>query len=521
MSSWVRRKFYRVGRFDRAVGSAVAELPASMVDSGLLRLTKSANFSALWLASAALLATRQGTPRRAALRGVVSVGGASLAVNLGLKTLIARRRPAAELLPAYRRLTPAPKSSSFPSGHSACAAAFATAVALESPRTALVVAPLAATVAYSRVHTGVHWSSDVLVGAAVGSGIALATRRWWPVRESDEAQARLVREAPALEAGEGLLVLVNPVSGDPNYDPTADIIAALPAATVLRTEPDLDAAEQLERALAERAGRVLALGIAGGDGTVAAAAAVALRHELPLAVIPTGTLNHFARDLGVYDLIEVIDATGAGEAVAVDIARVEYGDETGSHTRHLINTASIGAYPDLVRLREKWQARWGKWPAFAAALLVTLHRSEPIEIYLDDRWQRVWFLFIGNGPYHPHGAVPAFRDRLDAGLLDVRWLRADLRWSRTRALVALLLAAIGHSKVYGERRLPELYVQLPRPEALATDGEVIGKATHLHFAMAGQLAAYRRDESNPRWADRFRPHHRRAPWLRDAFRTNR
>lgn len=521
VSSWVRRKFYRVGRFDRAVGSAVAELPASMVDSGLLRLTKSANFSALWLASAALLATRQGTPRRAALRGVVSVGGASLAVNLGLKTLIARRRPAAELLPAYRRLTPAPKSSSFPSGHSACAAAFATAVALESPRTALVVAPLAATVAYSRVHTGVHWSSDVLVGAAVGSGIALATRRWWPVRESDEAQARLVREAPALEAGEGLLVLVNPVSGDPNYDPTADIIAALPAATVLRTEPDLDAAEQLERALAEGAGRVLALGIAGGDGTVAAAAAVALRHELPLAVIPTGTLNHFARDLGVYDLIEVIDATGAGEAVAVDIARVEYGDETGSHTRHLINTASIGAYPDLVRLREKWQARWGKWPAFAAALLVTLHRSEPIEIYLDDRWQRVWFLFIGNGPYHPHGAVPAFRDRLDAGLLDVRWLRADLRWSRTRALVALLLAAIGHSKVYGERRLPELYVQLPRPEALATDGEVIGKATHLHFAMAGQLAAYRRDESNPRWADRFRPHHRRAPWLRDAFRTNR
>ncbi|WP_433755487.1 bifunctional phosphatase PAP2/diacylglycerol kinase family protein [Nocardia sp. CA-135398] len=521
VSGWVRRKFYRVGRFDRAVGSAVAELPASMVDSGLLRLTKSADFSALWLASAALLATRQGTPRRAALRGVVSVGGASLAVNLVLKTLIARRRPAAELLPAYRRLLPAPTSSSFPSGHSACAAAFATAVALESPRTALVVAPLAATVAYSRVHTGVHWSSDVLFGAAVGSGIALATRRWWPVRESDEAQARLVREAPAMVAGKGLVVLVNPVSGDPTYDPTADISAALPAATVLRTRPDLDVAEQLERALAEHTEPVLAIGIAGGDGTVAAAAAVALRHELPLAVIPTGTLNHFARDLGVYDLREVIDATGAGEAVAVDIARVEYGDETGSHTRHLINTASIGAYPDLVRLREKWQARWGKWPAFAAALVVTLHRAEPIEIYLDDRWQRVWFLFIGNGPYHPHGAVPAFRDRLDAGLLDVRWLRADLRWSRTRALVALLLAAIGHSKVYGERRLPELYVHLPKPEALATDGEVIGKATHLHFAMAGQLAAYRRDESNPRWADRFRPHHRRAPWLRDVFRTNR
>ncbi|WP_245663845.1 bifunctional phosphatase PAP2/diacylglycerol kinase family protein [Nocardia arthritidis] len=521
VSMWVRRKFQGIGRIDRAIGGAVADLPASTVDRGLLRITNSADFSGLWLFIATLLATRQGAPRRAALRGVVSLAGASLIVNVGLKSLIARRRPAAELLPMHRRLTPAPTSSSFPSGHSATAAAFATAVALESPRTALVVAPLAATVAYSRVHTGVHWSSDVLVGAAVGSGVALATRRWWPVRESDEAQARPVREVPTLVEGKGLVVMVNPISGDPNYDPTDDVAAALPAATVLRTRPDLDCAEQLEQAIAEHGEPVLAVGVAGGDGTVAAVAAVALRHELPLVVIPTGTLNHFARDLGVYDLREVIDATGVGEAVAVDIASVECEDETGSRTRHLINTASLGAYPDLVQLREKWQPRWGKWPAFAAALVVTLRRAEPIEICLDGRWQRVWFLFVGNGPYHPHGAVPAFRDRLDAGLLDVRWLRADLRWSRTRAVLALLLAAIGHSKVYGERQLPELFVQLPTPEALATDGEVVGKATRLHFAIAGQLAAYRRDESNPLWADRSRPHHRRAPWVRDIFRARR
>ncbi|MEU7634150.1 phosphatase PAP2 family protein [Nocardia sp. NPDC049220] len=517
MSNWVRRNFHRIGRFDRAIGGAVAELPTSMVDHGLLRLTSSADFSMLWLVFAALLATRKGAPRRAALRGVVSVAGASLTVNAGLKTLIARRRPAAELLPLHRRLSPAPTSSSFPSGHSACAAAFATAVALESPRTALVAAPLAATVAYSRVHTGVHWSSDVLVGAAIGSGIALATRRWWPVRESDEARARPVREVPVLVEGKGLVVVVNPVSGDPNYDPTAEIIEALPAATVLRTQPDLDCADQLEQALAEHIEPVLAIGVAGGDGTVAAVAATALRHELPLVVIPTGTLNHFARDLGVYDLREVVDATGVGEAVAVDIASVEYEDETGSRTRFLINTASVGSYPDLVQLREKWQPRWGKWPAFAAALVVTLRRAEPIEICLDGRWQRVWFLFVGNGPYHPYGAVPAFRDRLDAGVLDLRWLRADLRWSRARAVLALLFAAIGHSKVYGQRLLPELHVQIPTPEALATDGEVVGKATRLHFAIAGQLAVYRRDESNPLWTDRIRPHHRRSPWLRDAI----
>lgn len=361
VSEWLGRTVHGVGHFDRAVSGAVARIPVSGADRGMLRLTRAADRGALWSVIAVLLAARPGATRRAALRGAVSVAGASVAVNVVLKGLIARRRPAAELLPLDRRLIRAPTSSSFPSGHSAGAAAFVTAVALESPRTALVVAPLAATVAYSRVHTGVHWTSDIVVGAAVGAGVALATRLWWPVRESDEAAARLVREVPALVDGKGLVLLVNPVSGDPGYDPTADVAAALPAATVLRTEPGRDCVEQLEQALAERAEQAYAVGAAGGDGTIAAAAAVALRHGLALVVVPTGTLNHFARDLGVYDLVEVVDATGAGEAVAVDIASVEFDTEQGTRMHYWINTASLGAYPDLVRLREKWQGRWGKW----------------------------------------------------------------------------------------------------------------------------------------------------------------
>ncbi|WP_253799057.1 bifunctional phosphatase PAP2/diacylglycerol kinase family protein [Nocardia amikacinitolerans] len=513
MSAWLGRTFRRVEQMDRAVTGAVARLPMTAVDRGMVRLTRAADRGVLWTVVAAALATRQGSTRRAALRGVVSVAGASLTVNLVLKSLIARRRPAAQLLPPHRRLIRVPTSSSFPSGHSAGAIAFATAVALESPRTAVVVAPLAATVAYSRVHTGVHWTSDVVVGAAVGAGVAMASRRWWPVRESDEAEAHAVREVPMLVEGKGLVLLVNPVSGDPGYDPTDDIAAALPAATVLRTEPGRDCVEQLEEALAARTERAFAVGAAGGDGTIAAAAAVALRHELPLVVVPTGTLNHFARDLGVYDLREVVDATGAGEAVAVDIASVELDTEDGARTHYLINTASLGAYPDLVRLRDKWQPRWGKWPAFAAALVVVLRDAQPVRIRLNESWHDVWFLFIGNGAYHPHGAVPAFRARLDDGMLDVRWLRADLRFSRTRAVLALLLAAIGRSKVYNELQVPELIVQVREPEAVAADGEVLGEARRLRFSVAGQVAAYRRDEDNPRWAARPRPHHRR-PFLR-------
>ncbi|GGK66649.1 glycerophosphatase [Nocardia camponoti] len=489
----------------------MARLPESGVDNAMLALTRSANGGKLWLAVAAALSLRPGPPRRAALRGTIALAGSSFAVNLVLKTLIPRRRPPAELMPLRRRLVEYPSSSSFPSGHAANAAAFATAVALESPRTALAVAPVAAAVAYSRIHTGAHWPSDVLVGAAVGTGIALTTRRWWPIRESDEADAHPVHDAPILRNGKGLALLVNPRSGDANYDPTPDIAAALPEALLVPTQPGRDAGELLQEAL--RPG-IVAVGAAGGDGTVAAAAAVAVRNKLPLVVVPAGTLNHFARDLGVYDLREVADATGAGEAVQIDIAAVEFETDEGTRTHHLINTASIGAYPDLVRLREQWEERWGKWPAFAAALIVTLRRAEPIRARLDDRWHDLWFLFIGNGPYHPHGAVPAFRSRLDEGLLDVRWLRADVRFSRTRAVLALLLAAIGHSRVYGERQTHELTVELDEPEQVAADGEVLGAATSFRFFIAGQVPTYRRDEDNPRWANRPRPHRRRPlEWL--------
>ncbi|WP_218003285.1 bifunctional phosphatase PAP2/diacylglycerol kinase family protein [Nocardia concava] len=486
-----RRKFRRVGRADRALTAAVARLPASAVDDGLLMLTRSADFGVLWLLIAGVLGTRKGPPRRAAVRGVVSLGATSLLVDSILKPIIARRRPAADLLPVHRRLTPAPASSSFPSGHSAAAAAFATAVALENPRAAAVVGPLAAIVAYSRVHTGVHWGSDVLVGAAVGSGVALATRRWWPAHVPAGAHTRTVTDVPALPDGEGLLVLVNPASGDPDVDPAADIKDLLPAASIVSLDTGEDPVVRLETAYREHPQPVSALGVAGGDGTLAAAATVALRHGLPLAVFPTGTLNHFARDLGVLDPSATAAAVAAGEAVTVGIARVDYDDERGPRTRHLINTAGLGTYPDMLALRREWRPRWGRWPAFAAALLVGLRRARPLHARIDGRSHRIWVLFLGNGPYYPRRAIPAFRERLDSGLLDVRWVRADLPFSRVRAGLAVLSATIGHTKVYAESHPSALTIELPTRTSLAADGEVIGSATRIHFRVAGRISVYR------------------------------
>jgi membrane-associated phospholipid phosphatase/diacylglycerol kinase family enzyme len=498
-----------VNEMDRRITRGVAALPPSPFDTAMKAVSTAANHSVLWFAVAAGLGLRRGVTRKAAGRGVLAIALASATANALCKPLLPRRRPAASELPAYQTLPDPPTSSSFPSGHAASAAAFATAVGLESPKLGLALAPLAASVAYSRVHVGVHWTSDVVAGAAMGAGMAALTRRWWPVRDTDEARARPVGSVPALPEGEGVLMLVNRFSGDPEYDPVGEVSRALPRAEILTVQRGRTIEQQLENALARRGDEVKALGVTGGDGSVGAGAAVAHRHGLPLVVVPLGTLNHFARDVGVYDLVEVVDATRAGEAVAVDLGVVEVHPPTGStdavvRTRTFLNTASIGSYPDLVRLREQWQPRWGKWPAFVAALVVVLHRAEPVRVHFLGQWRTVWFLFVGNGPYYPRGAVPAWRPRLDSRLLDVRWLRADVRFSRLRVAAALMLGALGHSRVYGQREVPELDVELRVPGMLATDGEVVETSGRYTFRVAaGSIPVYRRDERH--WQGRPRP----------------
>ncbi|MGQ0716814.1 MAG: bifunctional phosphatase PAP2/diacylglycerol kinase family protein [Pseudonocardiales bacterium] len=511
---WFRRQRDDVHEVDLAVSRWIGQQPPGRRDAVMKGLSTAANHSVLWFAIAAALAARKGATRRAALRGVLAIAATSFSTNMVLKPLLPRRRPPALELPAYQVLPDPPTSSSFPSGHAASAAAFTTAVALECPKAGLAIAPLAAAVAYSRIHTGAHWASDVVVGAAVGSGIALSTRRWWPVRMTDQARARPHGDAPVLPDGAGLVLVANQRSGDPEHDPADEIAEALPAATVLRAAEEVDLDDQLEAVLAARDahgnGAARALGVAGGDGTVAAAAAVAGRRGLPLVVVPTGTLNHFARDVGVYDLQEAVDATQAGEAVVVDLGVAEvHGAGQAPHTRYFLNTASLGGYSDLVRLREKWEDRWGKWPAFAAALVASLRNAQPLRVKLDGKEQKLWLLFVGNGPYHPRGMVPAWRPQLDSGLLDIRYLRADRRFSRARAIAALALGAMHHTRTYVQREAPSLDVELIGDHAsLATDGEILDEAGRFTFRVAERpIAVYRRDEEN--WPDRPRPH---LPW---------
>ena len=488
-----------VNPIDVALARRSAQLPPSRADDALRELSHAANHGILWFAIAGLLASRRGPTRRAALRGVAAITLASTTANAVAKPVFPRRRPAAELIPVRRRVTRWPRSSSFPSGHAASAFAFGTAVAVESPAVGAAVLPLAAAVAYSRVHTGVHWPTDVLAGAGLGIGAGLATRRWWPVRPDEPAAARPAAALPRLPDGAGLAVLVNPSAGpdssvsggriggaDLDGDPAATIRAAWPAATVHVLADGEDAGTVL-RGLARRA---TALAVAGGDGTVAAAASVAAERDLPLTVIPAGTLNHFARDIGAGDLAGMRAAVAGGEGALVSLATVQV---DGDHPRWFVNTASLGGYPDMVRIREKLEGRLGKWAAAGIALARVLRRAQPLVVELDGQRRAVWLLFVGNGSYVPKGFAPVARSRLDAGLLDVRYLRADVPLSRSRFLGSVLLGTLHRSRTYVQRDVADLEVRVHgEPVRIATDGEVGGAGRRFRFvARTGALAAYR------------------------------
>jgi membrane-associated phospholipid phosphatase len=161
---------------DRAVYSAVAATPTPSLDEPLRRLSDAANNSVLWLVVAAGLGVMGGPAgRRAAVCGTVAIGVTSPLVNLAAKSAWSRQRPdrADAGVPVGRNVR-MPASASFPSGHAASGFAFATAIGRDRPWLGLALRFLAAAVAYSRVHTGVHYPGDVVVGSLIGAGTGQA-----------------------------------------------------------------------------------------------------------------------------------------------------------------------------------------------------------------------------------------------------------------------------------------------------------------------------------------------------------
>lgn len=482
----IRRRASMIDRWDVLLFNKVAATPTPpALEQAMRRFGRSADRSLLWMAiSGAMVASGRPELRRAAVRGLSSIAVTSLLANQVGKRSLKRARPSLTHFPALRLAYRVPVSNSFPSGHSASAAAFAVAVAAEAPAVAVPIGLLAAGVAASRVYTGVHYPSDVAVGIAIGAAVAGVGTRIAPahsseiVRVGDEPN----RPQPERPTGRGLTAVINVESGGgAAADALEELRAALPEATFVEATADDDLAALFDDAA--RSAHVL--GVAGGDGTINCAATAAMRHDVPLLVIPSGTFNHFAKDIGITSVAEAVDALATGCAMRIDVGEVD--------GRPFLNTASLGSYPEFVRLRSKWEPRWGKWLSAAAAMITVARKCPPVTADIDGKRRELLLFFVGNGQYEPRGFVPRGRPSLHTGRLDVRLLDERKRASYLRVAVGVLIT--------GMRRLPG-YVELSRPEvhvrisgntgSLARDGEVSDATADLTFTVRRDaLTVYR------------------------------
>ncbi|MGH3849968.1 MAG: diacylglycerol/lipid kinase family protein, partial [Pseudonocardiaceae bacterium] len=380
--------------------------------------------------------------RRAALRGLTAATTAS-----GMAAVIAL------VLGPRWRLSP----------QFSAVAGFVVGSAIEAPL-ATVPFGLAGLVAAQQVKGGQSSALGSVVGAALGAGVAMASRHSWPVAPTDGADLRPRGKGatgPASPEGGGVALVVNPNAGSAlDRDLASQLHQELPEARVIT----LDEGDELDDALRGVVSDSLALGVAGGDGSVNAAAAVAYEHNLPLVVVPGGTLNHFARDLGLDSVSAAVSAVRQGRVVDVDLARIA--------DRQFLNTAAFGSYPELVDIRESLEGRIGKWPAMVLALIRILRHGEPIDVELDGEQRLIWMIFIGNCRYHPSGFAPSWRQRLDDGQIDIRVVDATFPWGRARLVAAVLTGRLGRCRVYEQRCARELRVSSRQgPLRLTSDGE--------------------------------------------------
>lgn len=156
---------------DRRLTNSWGRRRGPVIDRLMIASSRAADYWALWLLIAAglwLLGGRRG--RRAARSGLISLVVGSAMANGPIKLVMQRPRPSRLRRADLRTL----RSSSFPSGHSAAATAFAAGVTRAWPAMGPLIVPLAALVSFSRVYLGAHYPSDVIAGGALGTGVGLS-----------------------------------------------------------------------------------------------------------------------------------------------------------------------------------------------------------------------------------------------------------------------------------------------------------------------------------------------------------
>jgi YegS/Rv2252/BmrU family lipid kinase len=278
-----------------------------------------------------------------------------------------------------------------------------------------------------------------------------------------------------------IAIILNPGSGRGSGDELAARLIQLFAAagreaTVLVAAPGRSVADQARRAVDQGCRIAVA---AGGDGTVNAVVSALVGTDVPLGILPVGTLNHFAKDLGIpLDLEQAVRLITQGVRRQVDVGEV--------NGAVFVNNSSLGVYPRIVALRSRWHATGlGKWVAVLWASLTVLRRRPFMGVRIrtteDTLLRRTPFVFVGNNEYRMAGLKAASRESLTGGRLAVYVMHAE----RRRSLLVLGWRVL----LRGVDRVPELelflveeaVIETRRRVSVALDGEVRGMAPPLTY----------------------------------------
>ncbi len=220
---------------------------------------------------------------------------------------------------------------------------------------------------------------------------------------------------------------------------------------------------------------------AGGDGTVSAVAGGLVGTDTPLAVLPLGTLNHFAKDLGMpLEIPEAVKTIAARQVKRIDVAEV--------NGRVFINNSSIGLYPEVVlsRVEQQKKQKRSKWWAFTIAALRVLKRFPLLSMRLITNDQEVHsktpFVFVGNNEYIVEVLRLGSRAHLDKGHLGLYTVRCTSRWKMFLILVRAVLQRLDAVKDFEAVKAREAWIAVPKRKLpVAVDGEVVMMKSPLHY----------------------------------------
>ena len=219
----------------------------------------------------------------------------------------------------------------------------------------------------------------------------------------------------------------------------------------------------------------------GGDGTQNAVAAELVGTGIPYGVLPMGTLNHFAKDLGIpLDLEGAVRTIATGTPKQVDVGQV--------NGQVFLNNSSLGLYPDIVRDREKQQSRLGrgKWPAALWATVSALRRYPFLSVRMQADATRLArrtpFVFIGNNEYIMEGLAIGARSRLDAGTLSMYVAQRPGRLGLLRFALRALIGGLKEERDFDVLLAQDMTIETRHKHLhVAFDGEVEKMTTPLHY----------------------------------------